>query len=236
MEKKAVIVLSGGLDSATCMGIAKDEGYKLYPITFSYGQRHTREVEQARKIGEYFTVTDHKVIEMSFLHEIGGSALTDTKLELRTSDLEEENISKEIPLTYVPARNMIFLALAAAYAEVIGAERIFIGVSAVDYSGYPDCRPDFISSMEQTINLGTKFGTKEERFQIEAPLQDMSKAETILQGVKLNVPYHLTTSCYQGREKACGVCDSCQLRIKGFKEAGIVDPISYEIDLDWGDA
>lgn len=223
MKKRTVIVLSGGLDSTTCMGIANDKGYELYPITFHYGQRHHHEVEHAKKVAEFYEVPDHKIVDMGFLKEIGGSALTDPAIEV--PDYEDQD---GIPVTYVPARNLIFLSLATAYAEVIGADNIYIGVSAVDYSGYPDCRPEFISSMIHTINLATKFGVQEGNLQITAPLSQLSKAETIRLGIELGVPYHLTTSCYRGEEQACGTCDSCQLRLKGFKEAGMEDPISYE--------
>ncbi|MBN3556478.1 7-cyano-7-deazaguanine synthase QueC [Fictibacillus nanhaiensis] len=223
MNKKAVIVLSGGLDSTTCMGIAKAEGYDLYPITFHYGQRHNREVEQAIEVGKYYGVTDHRIVDLTFLKDIGGSALTDEKVEVPTE--AEEGI----PVTYVPARNMIFLSLASAYAEVIGATAVYTGVSAVDYSGYPDCRPEFIQSMEETINLATKAGVTGKNISVETPLISLSKKETIEKGLSLKVPYDLTTSCYNGKEAACGQCDSCVLRLKGFKEAGAVDPIAYEI-------
>jgi 7-cyano-7-deazaguanine synthase len=222
MNKKAVIVLSGGLDSTTCMGMAEAEGYELYPITFHYGQRHDREVQQAIEVGKFYHVKDHRIVDLTFLKDIGGSALTDEKVEVPT-DAEDG-----IPVTYVPARNMIFLALASAYAEVIGATAVYTGVSAVDYSGYPDCRPEFIQSMEETINLATKAGVTGKNIQVKTPLIHLSKKETIEKGLSLDVPYELTTSCYNGKETACGKCDSCVLRLKGFKEAGSVDPIPYE--------
>jgi 7-cyano-7-deazaguanine synthase len=222
MNKKAVIVLSGGLDSTTCMGIAKSEGYDLYPITFHYGQRHNREVQQAIEVASHYEVADHRIVDLTFLKDIGGSALTDETVDVPTE--AEEGI----PVTYVPARNMIFLALASAYAEVIGATAVYTGVSAVDYSGYPDCRPEFIHSMEETINLATKAGVTGQNIQVKTPLINLSKKETIEAGLLLNVPYELTTSCYNGKETACGQCDSCQLRLKGFKEAGSADPIAYE--------
>lgn len=227
-KQKAVVVLSGGLDSTTCMGIAKQAGYELYPITFDYGQLHKREVEQAKQVAAYYQVPDHRIVNMGFLREIGGSALTDDSLAVPTQGVEDG-----IPATYVPARNLIFLSLATAYAEVIGAKKIYIGVSAVDFSGYPDCRPAFIQSMNQTINLATRVGSEGAELVIEAPLQHLSKAETIQLGLSLGVPYHLTTSCYQGETEACGVCDSCRLRIKGFQEAGSTDPIAYAIPIDW---
>ncbi|GAB7386376.1 7-cyano-7-deazaguanine synthase QueC [Bacillaceae bacterium] len=226
--KKAVVVLSGGLDSTTCMGIAQRKHDELYPLTFHYGQRHAREVEQAKKVAAYYRVPRHQIVNIGFLREIGGSALTDEALAVRTSGVEED-----IPSTYVPARNLIFLSLATAYAEVIAAETIYIGVSAVDYSGYPDCRPAFIEAMTETINLATKAGSSGRRLTIETPLIGLSKAETIRLGMELGVPYHLTTSCYLGGEVACGECDSCRLRIKGFREAGYVDPIPYRIPIDW---
>jgi 7-cyano-7-deazaguanine synthase len=223
VEEKAVIVLSGGLDSTTCMGIAREEGYALYPITFYYNQRHDREVEQAKKIAKHYGVGHrHKIVNVSFLGEIGGSALTDQTMEVRTGGVEED-----IPDTYVPARNLIFLSLASAYAEVIGARRIYTGVSAVDYSGYPDCRPEFIRSFSETVNLATKMGVSE-KMEIRTPLIHLSKAETIKRGLELNVPYELTTSCYLGGEEACGECDSCLLRLKGFKENNVTDPIAYK--------
>lgn len=221
--KKAVIVLSGGLDSATCMGIAKEKGYELYPITFHYGQKHDREIEQAKKLAEYFEAREHRLVDIRFFADIGGSALTDESIDVPKGDEGDD-----IPSTYVPARNMIFLALASAYAEVIGAEKIYIGVSSVDFSGYPDCRPEFIASMNKTVNLATKQGMGESKLSIEAPLSFLSKKETIELGMRLRVPYELTTSCYNGGNKACGVCDSCLLRLKGFAEAGFTDPIEYE--------
>jgi 7-cyano-7-deazaguanine synthase len=220
MSKKAVIVLSGGLDSTTCMGIAKHEGYDLYPITFYYNQRHDKEVEHAKKVAAFYRVADrHKIVNVSFLGEIGGSALTDEKIEVRTG-----GVGDDIPATYVPARNLIFLSLATAYAEVIGAKKIYTGVTAVDYSGYPDCRPEFIASMTETINLATKMGvTSDEKLLIETPLIRLSKAEIIKWGLELG-----TTSGYRGGEEACGECDSCLLRLKGFAENNAVDPIPYK--------
>lgn len=227
MSKKAVIVLSGGLDSTTCLGIAQSRGFKCYPITFSYNQRHLREVEQAKEIAKYYGVAHLlKIVDLPFLSDLGSSALTDVDLPIRTTGVVED-----IPETYVPARNLIFLSLATAYAEVIGAKQIYTGVSAVDYSGYPDCRADFIQSMIETINLATKIGVTSainHRLIIETPLMNLSKAETISWGLKLDVPYHLTTSCYLGEEEACGECDSCRLRLEGFKQNGVKDPIRYK--------
>lgn len=222
-KERAVIILSGGLDSTTCMGIAQAEGYELYPITFDYGQRHANELDNARAVAEHYGASDrHKIVSMSFLREIGGSALTDESIEVPTGAPDEE-----IPVTYVPGRNLLFLSMAASYAEVIGATRIYIGVNALDYSGYPDCRPEFIAKVEETIRLATKAGVSGEGIRIEVPIIDMTKAEIIREGLRLGVPYELTTSCYNGGEAACGECDSCRLRLKGFAEAGAVDPIPY---------
>lgn len=224
MRKKAVVVLSGGLDSTTCMGIAQERGYELYPITYAYGQRHDREVEQAKEIASYYKVKEHRIVDIAFFQQIGGSALTDQSMAV--PDGEEK--TGEIPVTYVPARNLIFLSLAAAYAEVIGAEAVFTGVSAVEFSGYPDCRPEFIAHLEETIQLATKRGSEGNPIQLEAPLIHLTKGETVIKGLRLGVPYHLTTSCYRGGELACGTCDSCRLRLKGFADAGATDPIRYE--------
>ncbi|MFT8870853.1 MAG: 7-cyano-7-deazaguanine synthase QueC [Sporolactobacillus sp.] len=228
VDKKAVIVLSGGLDSATCMGIAREQGYVLYPLTFRYGQRHAREVEQARKIADYFHAADHHIVDLDFFRQLGGSALTDPDIAV-----PENADNPGIPVTYVPARNLIFLSLATAYAEVIGASAIFTGVSAVDYSGYPDCRPAFIAAMNTTANLATRSGADGQTLQIQTPLMHLSKAETIALGTRLGVPYELTTSCYNGGTLACGVCDSCRLRIKGFQAAGLADPIHYAVPIEW---
>lgn len=217
--KKAVVLLSGGLDSTTCMAIVKSEGYEIYPISFEYGQRHSRELECAKRVAKYFKVEEHKIIKMD---NVGGSALTDDSI-----DVPDYKGDSEIPVTYVPARNILFLSYALGYAEVIGAEAIFIGVSAVDYSGYPDCRPEFINAFQNVVNEGTAAGVKGHSIKIKTPLIYLSKGETIKLGTKLGAPYELTTSCYKGGEKACGVCDSCVLRLKGFEEAGIKDKIEY---------
>ncbi|MDQ0416067.1 7-cyano-7-deazaguanine synthase [Croceifilum oryzae] len=226
--KKAVVVLSGGLDSATCVGIAKEEGWDVYPITFLYGQRHQHEVEKARLIAQHYGIADHKIVDVQFLGDIGGSSLTNHSLDVPTSGLTDD-----IPNTYVPGRNLIFLSLATAYAEVIGAEVIFTGVNALDYSGYPDCRPEFIQSMNETILLATKTGVTDKKLSIQTPIIHKTKAEIVEMGMKLGVPYHLTTSCYQGMEKACGKCDSCLLRIEGFKQNQAADPIEYQMPIDW---
>ena len=229
--KKAVVLLSGGLDSSTCMAIAKDEGYELYALSFDYGQRHSRELESAKAIAEHFGAKEHKILRID-LRQIGGSALTDDSIDV-PENRDEEHMADEIPVTYVPARNTILLSFALAYAEVIGADAIYIGANALDYSGYPDCRPEYYRAFEEVARLGTKRGVEGKPIEIKYPLINMTKAEIIRTGMRLGVPYELTWSCYKGGEKACGVCDSCKLRIKGFKEAGYKDPIEYEVDIDW---
>lgn len=221
--KKAVVILSGGLDSTTCMGMAIHDGYVPFPITFDYGQRHRIEINQAKEVARFYRTTDHRVIKLDFLRDFGGSALTDDQI-----DVPVEGLTEDIPVTYVPGRNLLFLSIATSYAEVIGAEAIYIGVNALDYSGYPDCRPDFIGKVEEVIKLGTKAGVEGKGIQIKTPLIQLTKAEIIRRGVELGVPYHLTTSCYNGRLEACGQCDSCLLRLKGFEEAGFTDPIPYQ--------
>lgn len=221
---KAVILLSGGLDSTVCMAYAKEAGYELYPISFNYHQRHSIELESAKKVAKFYNVARHIVIETN-MNDIGGSALTDTSIEVPNGNME----STEIPVTYVPARNLIFLSYALSYAEAIGAERILIGVNALDYSGYPDCRPAFIEKFQQVANYATKATAADHKeILIETPLLNLSKKEIVELGTRLGAPLHVSHSCYRGGEKACGVCDSCQLRLKGFREAGIVDPVPYE--------
>lgn len=218
--KKAVVLLSGGLDSTTCMAVAQDEGYELYALSFDYGQRHNKEIENAARVAKHYGVREHRVFKIGYVE---GNALTDGSV-----DVPDYNGGDTIPVTYVPARNILFLSYAAGYAESIGAEAVFIGVSSVDYSGYPDCRPVFIEAFQRVLEVGTKMGVEGNPIKIKTPLIDLSKAQTILLGQSLGAPYHLTTSCYRGGKAACGVCDSCTLRLKGFKEAGIKDPIDYE--------
>jgi 7-cyano-7-deazaguanine synthase len=226
--QKAVIILSGGLDSTTCMGFAREEGYDLYPITFDYGQRHRMEIENAKKVAEYYEVSErHRIVSLGFLREIGGSALTDDSIDVPVVSKDQSASEPEIPVTYVPGRNLLFLSIASSYAEVIGAEAIYIGVNALDYSGYPDCRPEFIGKFEEVMELATKAGAEGRKTRVCTPLIQLSKAEIIREGVRMNVPYELTTSCYNGEEEACGECDSCRLRLKGFAEAGLPDPILY---------
>lgn len=225
--KKAVVLLSGGLDSATTAAIAKSEGYELYAISFDYGQRHSRELESARAVAESLGVMRHEIISFD-MRKIGGSALTDD-IDVPV-DRDEDAMGADIPVTYVPARNTIFLSFALAYAETVGAWDIFIGVSAIDYSGYPDCRPEFIEAFEKVVNLATKAGVEgESYFHVRTPLISLTKAETIERGLELGLDYSLTWSCYMGGEKPCGRCDSCKLRLAGFKEAGAIDPLDYAI-------
>lgn len=224
--KKAVVLLSGGLDSTVALAKAKEEGYEVYPLSFDYGQRHDKELESAKKIAEWFKVKDHKVLKIDLI-QIGGSALTDKNIPVPEKRRVAE-IGEDIPITYVPARNTILLAFAIGYAEVVEAEAVFIGANALDYSGYPDCRPEYFEAMQKVAELGTKKGQEGKPIQIKAPLINMTKAEIVKEGTRLNVPFHTTWSCYKGGDKACGKCDSCILRLKGFKEAGIEDPIEYE--------
>jgi 7-cyano-7-deazaguanine synthase len=224
--KRAVVLLSGGLDSTTTLAIAVAEGYEAHALSFEYGQRHKIETEAARRVATSLGAKDHRVAKID-LRVFGGSALTDA-IDVPKQRPETE-IAHGIPVTYVPARNTIFLAYALAWAEVIHASDIFIGVNAIDYSGYPDCRPEFIEAFEDLANLATKAGLESMRFQIHTPLIKLSKAEIIRKAVELGVDLSLTHSCYDPTPEglACGGCDSCLLRLKGFREAGIKDPIRY---------
>lgn len=227
MDKKAVVLLSGGLDSTTTLAIAKSEGYECYAITFRYGQRHKFEINRAKLIAVEFEVADHAIIDID-LRAFGGSALTDD-IDVPKRDSTDE-IGNEIPVTYVPARNTIFLSFALAYAETQKADTIFIGVNALDYSGYPDCRPEYIEAYQQMANLAIKASVeKKMSIKIRTPLINLTKAEIIKKGVKLGVDYSLTHSCYDPDTKgrACGRCDSCLLRKKGFEEAEVPDPTEY---------
>lgn len=233
---KAVCLTSGGLDSSTCIAIAKDEGRQIYALSILYGQRHAHEINAAKRIASFFCAKEHLLLRVE-LGKIGASSLIDPALQIPTTPISSaegmecfESDAAPIPSTYVPARNLIFLALAVAWAEAIGAGEIFIGANAVDYSGYPDCRPEFLNSFENTARLGTKAGLIEaQAVRIRAPLLQMSKAQIILTGLRLGVDYSMTSSCYQPDSKGrpCGICHSCQLRLKGFKEAGISDPLEY---------
>ena len=225
--KKAVVLSSGGLDSTTAMAIAKFEGFEIYSLSFSYGQRHAVELEAAQKVADALGVTEHLVINMD-LNKIGGSSLTDDIDVPKKRD--EQAMTQEIPVTYVPARNTIFLSFGLAWAEVLESSDIFIGVNAVDYSGYPDCRPEYIDAFERMGNLATKAGVEGiTKIRIRTPLIHLTKAQIIQKGMELGVDYALTHSCYDPSPQglACGECDSCFLRKKGFKEAGVKDPTKY---------
>ncbi|MDX1795937.1 MAG: 7-cyano-7-deazaguanine synthase QueC [Hydrogenovibrio sp.] len=224
MSKKAVVLLSGGLDSTTVLAIAQSQGYECHALSFDYGQRHQTELNAAIRIAKAFDVASHRIMQMN-MNAIGGSALTDNAIDVPISGVEEN----KIPVTYVPARNTVFLSYALGLAEVVDADTIFIGVNAVDYSGYPDCRPEYIAAFETLANLATKKAVEGQKMHIETPLMSLSKAEIIRKGIELGVDYGLTVSCYQANEKgeACGVCDSCRLRKQGFAEAGVADPTHY---------
>jgi 7-cyano-7-deazaguanine synthase len=222
---KAVILLSGGLDSSTVLYQAKADGCECYAISFDYQQRHRRELESARAIALSAQVKVHQVVNFD-LTQWGGSALTDNQIELPI-DRNLAEMSQNIPVTYVPARNTIFLSFALAYAETLGAQRIYIGVNALDYSGYPDCRLDYIQAMQEVFRLGTKQGREGEAIKIFTPLIELKKTEIIQLGNKLGVPWTQTWSCYSGGETACGVCDSCRLRLAAFDELGLKDPVPY---------
>ena len=223
MSDKAVVLVSGGLDSSTVLALALQQGYRCYTLSFDYGQRHRSELEAAKRVSELMKVEEHKIIRLD-LGTIGGSALTDT-----TIDVPEQETAG-IPVTYVPARNTVFLSIALGWAEVLEADTIFLGVNAVDYSGYPDCRPEYISSFEAMANLATRAGVEGKKLSIQAPLIDMTKGEIVSAGASLGVDYSQTVSCYQASIEglACGKCDSCRLRIEGFNQAGISDPTRYK--------
>ena len=218
----AIVLLSGGLDSATALAVARSGGYGCNALSIDYGQRHQSELAAARRVAASLGVIEHKIVRID-LAAIGGSALTDQSISV------PETPTEGIPVTYVPARNTVLLALALGWAEVVSAQDLFIGVNAVDYSGYPDCRPAFIRAFEHLANLATKAGVEGRRFRIHAPLIDLTKAEIIRRGTELGVDYGLTVSCYQADERgnACGLCDSCRLRAEGFRTAGITDPTRY---------
>lgn len=219
---KAVVLLSGGLDSATVLAMAHNKGFECYALSLDYGQRHHAELAAAKRVAEALGAVEHKILPLS-LDAIGGSALTDKAIDVPQAGGEG------IPVTYVPARNTVFLALALGWAEVLGATDLFVGVNAVDYSGYPDCRPAFINAFEQLANLATKAGVEGQHFKVHAPLIELSKADIIQVGTRLGVDYGLTVSCYQADKDgiACGVCDSCRLRAEGFQAAGVPDPTRY---------
>ena len=222
--KKAVVLYSGGLDSTTCMAIAKDQGFAPYALSFAYGQRHTIELDKAREYAPLIGAVDHMVIDID-LRKMGGSALT------ADIDVPKDGVAEgEIPVTYVPARNTIFLSFALGWAEVLGAADIFIGVNALDYSGYPDCRPEFIQAFTQLANVATKAGVEGNPYKIQAPLLNLTKGEIIQQGLALGVDYSRTLSCYDPTPAgvSCGLCDSCRLRLQGLADAGSSDPVAYK--------
>ncbi|HIM58104.1 MAG TPA: 7-cyano-7-deazaguanine synthase QueC [Gammaproteobacteria bacterium] len=221
---KAIVLLSGGLDSTTTLAIAKSQGFECYALSFDYGQKQKSELDSATKIAKIFAAVEHKIMHIS-LSDFGGSALTDANIKV--PDFKE---SDEIPITYVPARNTIFLSFAMAWAEVLDCQSIFIGVNALDYSGYPDCRQEYINAFEAMANLATKQGVEGKKLSILTPLINLNKADIIKKGLSLKVDYSLTTTCYQANDKgeACGVCDACEYRRIGFKSAGISDPTKYQ--------
>jgi 7-cyano-7-deazaguanine synthase len=227
-SKKAVVLLSGGLDSATTLAVARSEGFDCYALTFSYGQRHARETASAKNVAKALNVVEHRIIDID-LAAFGASALTDHSIDV-PKDRADLASPKAIPITYVPARNTIFLSYALAWAEVLGAYDIFIGVNATDYSGYPDCRPQFIEAFQKTANLATAAAVQRKGvYKIHTPIIDLTKAQIIRRGIDLGLDYSLTHSCYDPDEKgkSCGRCDSCRLRLKGFEQAGLTDPIEY---------
>jgi len=228
VQAKAIVLLSGGLDSATALAIARKEGFACHALTFRYGQRHSREIDAARRVARSLGALEHRLIEID-LRALGGSALTDSQIEV-PKDRSDLGDSSDIPLTYVPARNTIFLSYALAWAEVLGAFDLFIGVNSTDYSGYPDCRAEFIAAFETMANLATAAAVQGKgRYRIHTPILEMTKAQIIRTGTGLGVDYALTHSCYDpdSEGRSCGRCDSCRLRLKGFAQAGLTDPISY---------
>ena len=226
-EPRAVVLLSGGLDSTVTAAVARQEGFTLYLLTIAYRQRHAIEIEQARQVAAALRVKHHVVVEVD-LRTLGGSALTGDLAVPK--DRHEQERAQGIPVTYVPARNLIFLSLAAAHAEVVGASAVYFGANVLDYSGYPDCRPEFIRAFEQAVAVGTKSGVEGARLEVRAPLISLSKAEIIQLGMKLQAPLHLTHSCYDPiGSLACGRCDSCVIRRQGFARAGVEDPVAYAV-------
>ncbi len=224
--KHAVVLLSGGLDSTTALACAMADGYVVHAMTFDYGQRHVRELEAAKKIVEYYIIDDHQIVTIN-LQSFGASALLDRSKTIPDKRSINE-MAQGIPVTYVPARNLILLSCALSWAESIGADAVYIGVNSIDYSGYPDCREEFMKAFQTAAELGTKIATEGKPIIIKYPLINLTKSEIIKKGSELGVPYHLTWSCYKGGELACGICDSCQLRLKGFEGVGIKDPLQYE--------
>jgi len=224
---RAVVLLSGGLDSSTALAIADEKGYEIVALTFDYGQKHVREVDSARKVAKYYHVKEHLVLPLQ-LGRVLKSSLTQRSMRV-PKGRPRSKISSGIPSTYVPGRNMVFLAIGASIAESLGADRLVIAANSIDFSGYPDCTPEFVESFQRVLDVGTKAGKEGRRIRIEAPLLRMSKAEIVREAVRLKVPLELTWSCYSGGSKACGRCDSCILRLEGFAKAGSEDPIEYRV-------
>ncbi|MBN2251711.1 MAG: 7-cyano-7-deazaguanine synthase QueC [Candidatus Altiarchaeota archaeon] len=225
--KKAVCLLSGGMDSAVATAMALAEGYDVYALTFDYGQKHRREIESAKKLAKFFHVKEHKIMKID-LGGIGGSALTTEGSVPTGKTADDIKHGKEIPVTYVPARNTILLSFALAYAEVKDSDAIYIGANCVDYSGYPDCRPEYFKRFQEMADLATRKAVQGKKITIKTPLLELSKARIIRKGYELDVPFQHTWSCYEGSRRACGRCDSCVLRLNGFKETGLIDPVEYE--------
>ena len=224
---EAIVLLSGGLDSTTALAMAKEKGYEIIALTFDYGQKHRRELDSAKKIAKHFKVKEHVVIPLD-LGKLLQSSLTQKSIAIPEGRSEDE-MASGIPSTYVPARNIVFLSIASSIAESRGAESVFIAVNAVDFSGYPDCTPEFIAAFQKAVDVGTKAGRTGKGIRIETPLIDLSKAQIVREAFRLKVPLELTWSCYKGGRRACGKCDSCQLRLRGFAEAGFKDPLEYEV-------
>jgi 7-cyano-7-deazaguanine synthase len=231
MGEKAVCLISGGLDSAVSAFIAKDMGYKIFALSFVYGQRHDKEIKSAKQIAKTLDVKKHIIFEID-IAQFGGSSLIDKSIKPEI-DNKLEDIGKDIPNTYVPARNTIFLSVALGFAETVDADAIFIGATSADYSGYPDCRPKYFQAFQKMADLATKKGVNGENIKIITPVLTLNKSEIIKKGSELGVPFDKTWSCYLGGKKACGRCDSCLLRLKGFKKAGLKDPLKYEILPEW---
>lgn len=226
--RRAVVLLSGGLDSATSAAQAGADGYELYALSFDYGQRHGRELDAARAVAAALGVARHETLRLP-LDELGGSALTDDTIEVPDGPANTATIGQQIPVTYVPGRNTVFLAVALAYAEVVGADAIYLGINAMDYSGYPDCRPEYLAAMQQVAQLATKQGVEGRAPRLIAPLVEMTKREIVEAAMRLGAPIDQTWSCYRGGTRACGRCESCRLRQRGFADAGFEDPVDYEV-------